>query len=626
MPLRFATVLLLFLTASPVASAQNSHSPFRPLDLPTPTDVRTASGRPGAAYWQQRVDYRIAASLDPTTQILKGRETIRYENHSPDALPHLWLHLEQNMCDEGSVSNTLRQPPLIFLGAIFDFTCQGHVGGMSLKRVAVDGQAATIGVYGTTMRIDLAQPLAPGHSLEIDIEWQFVVPPYGMARMGRDGTLYEMAQWYPRMAVYDDVRGWNHEPYIGAGEFYLEYGDFDVELTLPSDYVVVATGVLQNPQDVLSDTQRNRLDLAMRSSEPVAIITAEEVGGSDGSGTKSWHFRADTVRDFAFAASPEYRWDATSWDGILIQALYRDNATKWQEAIVMSREAIRHFSEKWHRYPYPHATTVEGPIEGMEYPMLTFVPDSPTREDLQWVVSHEFGHEWFPMLVGSNERLYPWMDEGFNTFMDLEGAANYFAGTEYGETIESNPLALYAENAIRGQEQAVSLPASEQTNLFWTAYQKPALLLGLLRNEVLGPERFDPAFRAYIDAWKNRHPTPSDFFRVMRDVSGMDLDWFWRGWILTAARLDQDLSSVQRNDQGETVLVIENRAEMVMPVELLLEYASGDSETVRLPVEMWNQGPAFTWTVPGTRELTRITIDPRAVYPDEDRTNNTWSR
>lgn len=627
MSVKSLLTVLLIAAMAPSASAQSvaTQSPFRPLPLPAPNSVRNASGRPGADYWQQRADYRIDVSIDPSTNILAGTEVIEYENRSPDDLSHLWMHIEPNMCAEGSVSNTLRQPPLVFLGAVFDFSCQGHTGGLTLKKVQINEFPVTATIYGTTMRLDLPEVLKAGFTTNITIAWEYPIPPYGMARMGREGSLYEIAQWFPRMAVYDDVRGWNIEPYIGAGEFYLEYGDFDVSITLPSEYVVAGTGMLQNPAEVLTETQRQRLDTARTSDDPVAIITADEAGHGESGGQKTWRFHADMVRDFAFAASPDYRWDATYWDGILIQTMYRPAATKWEEAIDMARESIRFFSEKWHPYPYPQATTVEGQIEGMEYPMLTFVPDSATREDLHWVVAHEFGHEWFPMLVGSNERLYPWMDEGFNTYIDLAGAAEYFDGSEYGENIQSEALSLYPENAIRGEEQAMGLPAAEQSNLFWTAYQKPALMLTLLREEVLGPERFDRAFKEYINVWKNRHVTPADFFRLMRDVSGMDLDWYWRGWIYTAARLDQAVVSVTSED-GETTIALENRADMVMPAELLIAYADGSSETVRLPVEMWNQGSHFNWTVPGLKRVTGVTIDPREVYPDENRDNNSWRR
>jgi hypothetical protein len=475
------------------------------------------------------------------------------------------------------------------------------------------------------MRIDLARPLAPGDTIDLDLAWSFHVPEQGAGRMGHDGTLYEIAQWYPRMAVYDDVHGWNHEPYIGAGEFYLEYGHFDALITVPATYIVAATGRLTNPELVLTEREQARLRQALTSESPVAIVAKSEVGQPETrpktSGTLTWHFVADSVRDLAFAAAPNFRWDASGYRGILIETLYRPSADKWEEANRMARGAIQYFSEQWFPYPYSHATTIEGPIEGMEYPMLTFVPNSPSREEQQWVLAHEFGHEWFPMVVGSNERLYPWMDEGFNTFIDLGNAAKYFAGTPYGDTIEVHPLHLYPDHAVPGAEQPIITKPTEVRDLFWGAYQKPALMMQELRYEVLGKERFDPAFRAYIRAWQFKHPTPADFFRMMRDESGMDLDWFWRGWIYTTARLDQAIDSVS----GSKVY-LSNRGTMIMPAELAVTFEDGTQTVVRLPIEMWNLGSQFAYRVPGTKRVTRAELDPRKALPDIDRRNNVWSR
>lgn len=620
----------LLLTCSVLPLAAQEASPFRPLDLPAPSATRTASGRPGPGYWQQRVDHRIRASLDPATHRLTGSETIHYVNNSPHALPYLWLHVEQNICAPGSVTSQLDQPPLVFLGSVFDFSCQGFTGQPTMTSLTIAGRSPHKERHGTTLRVDLDTPLASGDSLDIDIAWHFIVPPMGAARMGRDGDLHQVAQWYPRLAVYDDVRGWNHEPYIGAGEFYLEYGSFDVELTVPAEWIVAATGSLGNPDAVLTATQRRRLAAAVESAEPMAIITAAEAADPAQSrpgtgGTLTWRFRADSVRDFAFAAGPGLRWDASGWDGILVQTLYRPGATKWQEANRMSRHAIRAFSERWFRYPYPHATTVEGPVEGMEYPMLTFVPDSPTREDLHWVLAHEFGHQWFPMVVGSNERLYPWMDEGFNTFMDLDVAADYFRGTSYGDTIAVHPLHLYAAHAVAGREQPLITRPVEVHDLFWTAYQKPALMLSLLRDEVMGRDRFEAAFREYIRAWAFRHPTPADFFRLMRDQSGMDLDWFWRDWVFTAARLDQAVTGIGADGDRSTV-TLENRGTMVMPLRMAVRHADGTTVAVALPVEMWNLGPRFTWRGEPGRRVVAVTIDPNGALPDVARDNNHWPR
>jgi Peptidase family M1 domain len=601
-------------------------SVFRPLPLPAPNLYRTASGRPGPAYWQQRADYRIIASLDTVRRAIRARGTIHYTNNSPDSLPYLWLFLEQNICGPRSITEQLDQPPLVFLGSTFDFSCKGFGGGLTLERLTVGTRSVRPAIYGTTMRVDLPRSLAPRRAVDIELRWSFPVPDYGAGRMGRDGSLYEIAQWYPRLAVYDDVRGWNHEPYIGAGEFYLEYGSFDVSLTVPADYVVAATGTLRNPEQVLTSPQRNRLAIAKTSSKPVAIITGEEAGKPGRTrpasrGPLTWRFTADSVRDFAFAAAPNFRWDASGYRGTLVHTFYRPSAPEWEEANRMVRDALQHFSEQWYRYPYPQISSVEGPIEGMEYPMLTFDPRAPSREERHWVLVHELGHQWMPMIVGTNERLYPWMDEGFNTFIDLAAAAHYFAGTPYGDSIEVRPLHLYPDHAIAGQEQPLISRPVEGKDLFWTGYQKPALMLQMLRREVLGKDRFDYAFRQYIKAWAFKHPTPADFFRIMRDASGVDLDWFWRDWIYTTARLDQAVDSV-----GSEKVLLVNRGTMTLPLEMDLVYEDGSTERIQLPVEMWNQGPRFAYRVKAGKEVRRVTVDPRRALPDVDRSNNERGR
>jgi hypothetical protein len=617
--------------AGQTRAAAADSSRFRPLNLPTPNEYRTGSGRPGAKYWQQKVDYRIAATLDPEKNELRGRETIHYLNRSPDSLPYLWMQVEQNICEPASITNVLNQPPLAFLGSTFDFSCQGFNSAPRLESLKIAGQEVKRTRFGTTLRVDLAKPLAPGMALDIEAAWHFNVPPMGAGRMGHDGPLYEIAQWYPRLAVYDDVKGWNHEPYIGAGEFYLEYGDFDVSLTVPSSYIIAATGELANPEIVLTAAQRQRLARARQSDTTIAIIAAAEAGNSkltrpSQTGTSTWHFTAKNVRDFAFAGGPELRWDASGYKGILVEALYRPKADKWPEVNKMLRAALQYFSEQWFLYPYSHATTIEGPIEGMEYPMLTFVPNGPNREDQFWATMHELGHQWFPMIVGSNERLYPWMDEGFNTFIDLANAAKYFAGTPYGDTIEVHPLRLYAEHARPGNEQPLIDRPVEVRDLFWGGYQKPALMMQLLRYEVLGKERFDPAFRDYIKTWAFKHPTPADFFRLMRDQSGMELDWFWRDWIYSTARLDQAVDSVSRGTDGIHSVHLTNRGTMVMPAELSITFDDGTSTVVKLPVDMWNLGDYFAYRVPGTKVIRGVEVDSRHALPDIDRANNRWPR
>ena len=584
-----------------------------------PSSVRLASGRPGPGYWQQQADYRIDAELDPASGTLTGRERIRYRNNSPDTLHELWLHVEQNICAKESIASQLDQPPLVFLSTAFDFSCKGFAGGATITELLVGGKPAGHRVDGTTMRVELASPIEPGAGATIEIGWHFAVPEYGAGRMGRDGTLFELGQWYPRLAVYDDVTGWNHEPYIGAGEFYLEYGRFEVNVSLPAGYVVVGTGVLHNAKEVLSRQQRERLERARTSDTAIAIITAAEATALAGGGaarTMTWRFTADSVRDFAFAAAPNFRWDASGYDGILIHTFYRPGATRWPEANRMAREAVKHFSEKWYRYPYPHMSSIEGPIEGMEYPMITFDPAGPSREELQWVVAHEIGHQWTPMVVGSNERLYPWMDEGFNTFIDLENAAKYFQGEAYGDTIETQPHRLYRAHAIPGEEKPLIARPVEVQDLFWTGYQKPALMLSVLRDQVLGRERFEAAYRDYLHAWAFKHPTPSDFFRFMRTHTGVDLDWFWHDWVYTTSHPDQVVEAITASDSGSAVVIV-NRGEMLLPIALRLTYGDGTTADVTLPVEAWNQGRRFTYRVKD-RRVVRAEVDPwgwRAVVP-----------
>ena len=630
--LKGADRLLLFLTATSLAlqAPVADTSPFRALALPPASRVRSASGAPGPDYWQQRADYVIHATLDTAAQTIRGTERIHYANHSPDTLAFVWVQIEQNIFAPNSITYVLNQPPLHFAGgAVFDFTGKGFIGGITIERFAAGGKALTRTEYGTVMRVELPGPLPPRGAIDFDVAWHFPVPPYGGGRMGRIGTrLYEIGQWYPRLVVYDDVHGWNPLPYIGAGEFYLEYGDFDVTLTLPAGFLVAATGTAANPVAVWTAEQRARLARARASAEPVQIVTKAEAtahGAQRTPGSKTWHFTARNVRDVAWAASPDFRWDASGWHGILIQTFYRAGAAPWEDANKMAWFTIKHFSETWYRYPWSHATTVEGPIEGMEYPMLTFTPNSPSREEQQWVVAHEFGHEWFPMTVGSNERLYPWMDEGFNTFIDYGSAEGYFKGTAYGDTVRRDLLSAARISAVPGNEQPLIDKLVEQHDLAWAAYQKPALMLMVLRDAVLGKETFERAMREYVRRWTFRHPQPADFFRTIENVSGKDLDWFWREWVYTTARLDQAVDSV--SVAGDTTFIhLSNRGEMLLPVTLELRYADGTTETRDYPIEMWNLGSRFTARVRTAKAVVGVVVDPQRVYPDVERGNNRWAK
>src|SRR5438128_500122 len=623
--------MLTLLTVSLLAlQSVADPSPFRALALPTPTTVRSSAGAPGPRYWKQRADYVTRATLDTGANVLTGSERIRYVNHSPDALDFLWVQIEQNIFAPGSITYQLNQPPLHFAGgAVFDFTGKGFLGGIAIDRLTAGGKPLGRTEYGTMMRVDLPRPLLPDSAFTFEVGWHFPVPPYGGGRMGRIGSrFYEIGQWYPRLAVYDDVHGWNPLPYIGAGEFYLEYGDFDVSLTLPAGFVVAATGTVQTPAEVWTAEQRARLARARGSAERVQIITKAEAsanGARRTPGTKTWRFTASNVRDFAWAAWPDLRWDASTWHWVLIETYYHPNAAPWEEANKMARYTIQHFSETWGQYPWPHATTVEGLIEGMEYPMITFVPSIQKREDQYWVLMHEFGHEWFPMMVGSDERRYPWMDEGFNTFIDYGAAEGYFQGTTYGDTVRRELLTDYQVSAQPGHEQPLIDKPVEQRDLAWAAYQKPALMLTILRDAVLGRETFEHGMREYVRRWQFKHPQPADFFRTIENVSGRDLDWFWRGWVCTTARLDQAVDSVAT--AGDTaVIYLSNRGQMVLPVTLELAYADGASETRDYPIEMWNLGSKFTARVGTAKPVAGVVVDPKETYPDIDRANNQWGK
>ena len=618
-------------------------SPFRRLALPAPDLIREGSGRPGPRYWQQRADYTIRAALDTATHTLSGTETIRYANNSPDTLTYLWLQLDQNIYRAASRGAALNPTDARFSGRGFEggytiaYTRAVRRSGQALSRAPL----STI-VNGTMMRVDLDRPLAPGQAATLEVGYSFEVPEHGSDRMGREqfasGWLYEIAQWYPRLAVYDDVRGWNTEQYLGQGEFYLEYGDFDVSITVPRSFVVAATGTLVNPAAVLTATQRARLARALQSDTTLPIIAKTEVGqpfsrpaGAGGADrTLTWHFVAKNVRDVAWAAAANFIWDASGYDGSLIQSFYPPEANAdWARSTEYARHSIKHYSQRWFRYPYPAAINVAGPVGGMEYPMIVFCSHRSGLRGLFGVTTHELGHQWFPMIVGSNERLYAWMDEGFNSFINIYSGLAF-----YHDTIpQGRGVALqWAQFAATGLDQPSILPADRVSPrlLGQVEYNKPATGLYLLRHHILDDTtRFDAAFREYIRRWAYKHPTPADFLRTMDDALGEDLSWFWHGWFYRTDVVDLAIDSVRtRTDSsGATAFVyLSSPGALPMPVDLRLSYANGTAEDVRLPVEIWFLGNHYSFDRKIPADVVKVEIDPRQNFPDVRRGNNVWTK
>lgn len=593
--------------------------------LPTPNVWRAANGRPGPEYWQQRVDYDIEATLDPATSTITGSETITYANRSPDTLRYVWVQLDQNLFAPGSQGAQTFPRGGRFGGAAFE-------GGYTVSRVAGPGGPLEHRISDTQMRVDLAAPLPPGGSTTLEIDWSFVVPGLGADRMGHEGDHYVIAQWYPRLAVYDDVDGWNTMPYLGQGEFYLEYGDFDVALTVPATFLVGATGSLENPGEVLTALQRERLEEAA-PGEVVAIVAPEELADKAAirpttEGTLTWRFRAESVRDVAWAASPDAVWDATrSENGTLVHTLYRPDAGTWREAARMTAHSIDFYSEMLIEYPWPTATAVEGPVYGMEYPMVVFVAPVEDREDLFDVLDHEWGHMWFPMIVGSDERRHAWMDEGVNTFVNQFSKEAYFP--------ESEPFLLTVAQYVQAvraiREQPLGTPPdlfASETALGIGAYVKPAVMLNALR-ELAGGEPFDAALAAFTRTWAYRHPQPADFFRFMEDELGMSLGTFWHDWIETTATSDVAILGQDQNRVGarwEVVVTVDQRGELVMPARVVATTATGATDTVTIPAEAFYDTDRATATLHLPDRASRIAVNEGPTWGDVNPRNNVWTR
>lgn len=611
------------------------------------TETRSVSGQPGAKYWQNKADYQLTAILNEQKNEITGTEILTYTNNSPDMISFLWMNVDQNL-----FKNDSRGESVIPLsgsrngdkGQVFD-------GGHKIKSIKIitEQNGKTVErdvkfeIIDTRMQVFLPQELkANGGKVKLKIDFSFISPNYGSDRMGiletKNGKIYSMAQWYPRMCVYDDIKGWNSLPYLGAGEFYLEYGDYDIKITAPSNHIVVSSGELINPEQVYTAEQQKRWKLAAQSDKTVSIRTSEEVLKQDSrpssSGTLTWHFKMKNSRDVSWASSAAFIVDAAKINlpsgkkslAISAYPIESDGQEAWGRSTEYTKYSIENYSKRWFEYPYPAAVNVASIAGGMEYPGIVFCNWKAGGDGLWEVTDHEFGHTWFPMIVGSNERLFAWMDEGLNSFINILSSYDFNNG-EY--KMKSRDMQRGAGFLTSTElEPIMTAPdGMKEQNIGPLAYMKPSLGLKMLRDQILGAERFDRAFRVYIERWAYKHPTPDDFFRTIENVTGEDLNWFWRGWFVNNWRLDQGITKIKylkNNPEDGALVSLVNLEKMAMPVVLEVKTKSGGISRVKLPVEIWQRNIDWKFKLDTKEEIESITIDPDHVFPDVNPANNVW--
>jgi hypothetical protein len=585
-----STLILLILSFISIAAGTFAQKKFAQIEnlIPTPNEYRNAAGAPGHNYYQQQADYKMELVLEDNTQILRGKETITYTNNSPDQLDYLWLQLDQNLFSKSSDTKLITVEKMEDFAAmdgdelsrierkLFDYD-----GGFKIEEVkATNGEDLSFAINKTMLRINLKQPLKPNGSICFNVKWWYNINDR-MAVGGRSGYeyfeeednyIYTIAQFFPRMCVYDDVSGWQNKQFLGRGEFTLPFGNYDVSLTVPGDHIVAATGTLQNETSVLSSTQRKRLQKARKATTPEFIVTqdeAEKVEKNKVKSLKTWRFKATNVRDFAFASSRKFIWDAQNTSvgnkNVLCMSFYpKEGNPLWER---YSTKLVAHTVDSYSKftvdYPYPVAISVHSKSIGMEYPMICFNGGRPepdgtyserTKYGMWGVIIHEVGHNFFPMIINSDERQWTWMDEGLNTFVQYLTEQEW----ERGYPSRRGPAYKIADY-MRGDKSNISpiMTNSESIRQFGNnAYGKPATALNILRETIMGRELFDYAFKTYCERWKFKHPTPADFFRTMEDASAVDLDWFWRGWFFSTDYVDIALTDVklfQLNTQNPAV-------------------------------------------------------------------------
>ncbi|MEZ2339171.1 M1 family metallopeptidase [Mucilaginibacter sp. RCC_168] len=655
MKLKFTGFALLALFAVSAQAQQRKINPndttsnYNPAEAFSPqfytdkgTDFHSASGNPGPRYWQNRANYTLNVKLDTAAKTIGGTETIDYINNSPDALPFLWLQLDQNTYKKDARSNFVTG---------FAPKPADHTDGYQIESVAVEeggiSKEVKYVITDTRMQIRLPKAVSVKGNIRLKIKYHYTIPGAFGGRTDytdtKNGKIFEIAQWFPRMCVYDDSRGWDTLPFLGSGEFYLDYGDIDYSVNVPWDMIVAGSGELQNPREVLTAKQLARLETARNSDKTIMIRDLGEVNDPASrpvqKGTLTWHFKMLNTRDVAFGASKAFIWDAARVNlpegkKSLAMSVYPAESygnDAWGRATEYLKKSIEYFSEKWFVYPYPVAVNEAGIAGGMEYPGIVFDGITDKGAVLYWVTAHEIGHNWFPMIVGSDERRFGWMDEGLNTFIDIY-ASDAFNKGEFAPKRDSE----YAEKGGNPADEIIPFITAPGSPSIMTAadglaekyrhpltYFKPAFGLVLLREQILGKDKFDYAFRNYIHQWAYKHPQPDDFFRSIENGAGEDLSWFWKGWFYNNWTFDLALIDAKQVDNKGVSITVVNKEKLPMPFTIEVKYKDGSKNRTYLPVETWLQNKQITLTLHGTQEAESVTVDPDNALPDLNRSNNT---
>ena len=720
------TLFFAFFVSAQDSTAVQGHknnNNFKQLyeEFATPNRFRTAAGAPGVDYYQQQVDYKMDIRLDDANTKLYGSETITYTNNSPDALPYLWIQLDQNIRNENDMEGA-KEPSSApkYRGVnsfIEEFTTEKFVGGFNIEHVKdASGRPLRHTINQTMMRVDLPTALQSGEQYTFSIKWWYKINNHvtDRARSGYeyfeddDNRAYVIAQFFPRLAVYNDVEGWQNYQFWGNGEFALNFGNYEVNITVPEDHIMEATGSLQNPKEVLTKTEYQRYKKALNTFDnPVIIVSQDEVVEKEkvkATKTKTWRFVAENVRDFGFATSRRFIWDMMAvkvgGKNIIASSLYpKEGNPLWEE---YSTRVVAHTLEVYSKYtfdyPYPKAVSVHAKNQGMESPMICWNYGRPnpdgtysdrTKYGMISVIIHEVGHNYFPMIVNSDERQWGWMDEGLDTFMQYLTEQEFQADYP-SRRGEPSKIVRY----MSGDQDFISPIMSNPENVFQlgpNAYGKPATALNILRETIMGPELFDFAFKTYSQRWMFKHPSPEDFFRTMEDASAVDLDWFWRGWFYSTDVVDIGVKEVKRyyvsptpskevnnllarygmtaDDLNPSVFMVAENSEefdaslaegkptdhsevlastleegqelpayfyeiefekpggIVMPIIVEYSYADGTTERITYPVQVWRKNDASVKKlITSDKELIGVTVDPDAETADIDLTNNAWPK